>query len=85
MKIPNKAIVAISGFVMLGSVEGGREYRIEHGAPHNNRETYAFYRPRGKKAIIRHYVSDVDPFVVEQGATENKVVSQWNKITIKSA
>lgn len=82
--IPDKAIVQVSGFVMLAEIDGGKKYRVEHSThPHGRggvRRCYTFFKPRGRKAVVKHYIEDVDPFVVHYG--QNDVGSDWNKIEV---
>lgn len=71
-KIPNNTIVQVFGWVMLKGVEEGR-YRVYNLGD----GTYQFYKPQGKKPIIRHYITSVDLWVKDSNHPNN------NKIVIK--
>jgi hypothetical protein len=55
---------------MLKKVAEGK-YRVKN--LHDG--TYQFYRPRGKKALWRHYINSVDPWIKSESNPDlNKIV-----------
>jgi hypothetical protein len=74
MKIPSGSIVEVHGWVMLEKIDEGR-YRIEPGKPCDVRDTYLFFKPRGKRPIIRHLASSVDLWIRDENDPDlNKIV-----------
>lgn len=67
-KIKKAAIVRVYGFVMMQGVDEGR-YRIKNLGD----DTYQFYRPRGRKPIIRHRTGTVDPWIKSNGEDLNGI------------
>ena len=45
---------------MLSKLESGCKYRVSHIFKSDNKLAYAFCKPRGKKYIVGHYISNVD-------------------------
>lgn len=69
-RIQHGAQVEVHGFVMLAKVPEGRYKVVNLGDG-----TYQFYRPRGTKALVRHYISSVDAWIKPQGdEDQNKIV-----------
>ena len=61
MKAGEKYLVEVHGWIMCKGVESGK-YRIElstYGKGIFERLTATFYKPRGKKPLIRHFLSDI--------------------------
>jgi len=80
MKIPNGALVQVDGWVMLQGLPEGR-YRVYYDAYKDRndriqvRKIYCFYRPRGKKCLVRHYMDNVDIMVKPADSSDfNKIV-----------
>lgn len=73
MKIRDKAVVEVHGFVMLHGVEEGK-YRIEAGTYYGS-PSYRFFRSKGKKILAHHYASSVDPWIKDKNNEDlNKIV-----------
>jgi len=60
MKIPNKSLVKIHGWVMLKKVKENKTYLIIHDDTH---AIYWFCTPSTKRAKVGHFASDVDCWV----------------------
>jgi hypothetical protein len=61
MKAGEKYLVEVHGWIMCKGVESGK-YRIElsaYGKGTFERLTATFYKPRGKKPLARHYLSEI--------------------------
>ncbi len=61
MKAGQKYLVEVHGWIMCKGVEPGK-YRIElstYGKGIFERLTVTFYKPKGKKPIVRHYLDDI--------------------------
>lgn len=58
MKAGEKYLVEVHGWIMCRGVEAGK-YRIELSSDYRGNLIATFYRPKGKKPIVRHYLSDI--------------------------
>jgi hypothetical protein len=58
MQIGDQYLVEVRGWIMCAKVESGR-YRIEIGKHRSGSLVATFYRPRGKKPLVRHFVDDI--------------------------
>ena len=67
-KIAQSAIVRVYGFVMLQRVDEGK-YRVKNLGD----GTYQFYRPRGRKPLVRHGSGFVDPWIKANGEDLNGI------------
>ena len=73
-KLLKDDIIEVHGWVMLDKIESGR-YKIAGITEVHRQKLYSFCKPRGKKVIIRHYVSNVDPWVRDSDDPDlNKIV-----------
>lgn len=56
-------VVCVHGWVMLKGLEDGECYRVLR----RDAQSYTFARPRGKKPIVRHYITSVDRWLRPAG------------------
>lgn len=56
-------IIEVHGWIMAKGLEGGCKYKIARIGQHAGKDVYWFSKPRGKKEIIGHYVSDIDMWI----------------------
>lgn len=68
-------IIEVFGWPMLNKLDAGR-YRVSAVSDlYSNQIIYSFTKPKGKKVIIRHYASSVDPWIRDANHTDlNKIV-----------
>lgn len=68
-------IIEVFGWCMLNKLDAGK-YRVSVVSDkHSNQFIYSFTKPKGRKVIIRHYVSDVDPWLRDANHPDlNKIV-----------
>jgi len=67
MKLNIGDIIEVIGWVMMKKLESGEKYRVNKVYKYSGKDVYSFTKPKGKKEIVNHYVSDVDLWI----GTEN--------------
>lgn len=83
-KIPNGALVEVSGNVMLKGVKPGT-YRIEHGSPEGKKPTYQFFKPKGSRPVARHFADSVDRTLRPEGHGDLNKTEIVRKASTKTA
>ncbi len=58
MKAGQKYLVEVHGWIMCKGIDSGK-YRIELSEDYKGSLTATFYKPKGKKPIVRHYLDDI--------------------------
>jgi hypothetical protein len=73
MKLQVNNIIDVHGFVMLSKMEGTLKVsKIDE-------ISYWFTRPKGKKTIVRHLISDVDRCIKTNSEDLNKITINNNE------
>lgn len=76
MKLKVGDIVRVEGWVMLEGLEEGR-YRVAIVGQRYGNDTYTFCRPKGNKAVCRHYAHKVDAWLRPTDHPDrNKIVQE---------
>ncbi|MFW5891193.1 MAG: hypothetical protein ACOCUI_03145 [bacterium] len=75
-KLKQGDIIEVHGFVMLRKVEG--KLRVDEVFNYKGILVYRFCKPRGKKTIVCHSVTDVDMWLEREDEDEESL----NKIKI---
>lgn len=74
MKLKKGDIVEVHGWVMLEKLEAGK-YRVKATGTQSGIDYYDFAKPRGSKTIVRHAITNVDPWVRDASNPDlNKIV-----------
>lgn len=75
MKLKVGDVIEVIGWVMLKNLNEGK-YKVSSIGQHFGEDVYYFSKPKGKKEIVGHYVSDVDMSIDERNNNRIEIVGK---------
>jgi len=78
IKVGDKFLVEVHGWIMCRDVPSG-VYRIEIEDVHHYSQTRlvaTFYRPRGRKPLVRHYLEDIMLDIACQNLNGTRIIKK---------